>query len=261
MTSYTADFYRKYRDGARRSAEIIVPILVDLLHPGSVIDVGCGLGVWLAVFRDHGVEDVWGMDGPHVEARFLEIPPERFLPTDLRQPVRLPRPFDLVVSLEVAEHLPLNCATAFVESLTALGPVVLFSAAIPHQGGVEHLNEQWPEYWAALFGKHGYVVVDAIRSRIWSTGGIAFWYRQNTLIFATEEVLSAHPLLARARADTIESMLSLVHPRLLLSVAARRSEHDHRPSAREYSLRELADALPRVASRSVRSRLGRIRRR
>jgi hypothetical protein len=73
MTYYTADFYRKHRDGARYSAETIVPIVLDLVQPRSVIDVGCGLGAWLAVFRDNGVEDVWGMDGPHVDARLLEI--------------------------------------------------------------------------------------------------------------------------------------------------------------------------------------------
>jgi Methyltransferase domain len=216
MTSYTADFYRKYRDGARRSAEIIVPILVDLLHPGSVIDVGCGLGVWLAVFRDHGVEDVWGMDGPHVEARFLEIPPERFLPTDLRQPVRLPRPFDLVVSLEVAEHLPLNCATAFVESLTALGPVVLFSAAIPHQGGVEHLNEQWPEYWAERFGERGYVAIDCIRPRVWRDERVEWWYAQNALLYAQRERVERDPQLGAARKATALQPLSVVHPRKYL---------------------------------------------
>jgi SAM-dependent methyltransferase len=216
MTSYTADFYQMHRDGARSSAETIVPIVIDLVQPRSVIDVGCGLGAWLAVFRDQGVEDVWGMDGPHVDARLLEIAPERFLPTDLRRPVRLPRRFDLVVSIEVAEHLPPDCATAFVESLTALGPVVLFSAAIPHQGGVEHLNEQWPEYWAERFGKRGYVAIDCIRPRVWRDERVEWWYAQNALLYAERERVERDAQLGAAREATALQPLSVVHPRKYL---------------------------------------------
>ena len=65
------------------------------------------------------------------------------------------RKFDLVLSLEVAEHLPSECAEAFVESLVNLGPVILFSAAIPYQGGENHVNEQWPEYWVGVLSGEG----------------------------------------------------------------------------------------------------------
>jgi ribosomal protein L11 methylase PrmA len=78
MTSYTADFYRTQRDGARRSAEVVVPIVVELVQPHSVVDVGCGVGAWLAVFRQNGIEDIVGVDGPHIERQLLEIPPDRF---------------------------------------------------------------------------------------------------------------------------------------------------------------------------------------
>jgi cyclopropane fatty-acyl-phospholipid synthase-like methyltransferase len=61
------------------------------------------------------------VDGAYVDRTLLEIPSERFQPADLRQPIRVGRQFDLVVSLEVAEHLPAECAAAFVQSLTALG--------------------------------------------------------------------------------------------------------------------------------------------
>src|SRR5262245_44009168 len=135
MQPYTNEYYRALSDGARRSARVVLPLVLEFVRPRSVIDVGCGLGTWLAVFREHGVEDVWGMDGDHVDREWLEIPADRFLAHDLSQPLRLGRSFDLVVSLEVAEHLPPSCADAFVESLTRLGPLLLFSAAAPYQGG------------------------------------------------------------------------------------------------------------------------------
>jgi hypothetical protein len=93
----------------------------------------------------------WGVDGEYVNIKTLAIPEERFIPYDLKRPYRIDRAFDLVVSLEVAEHLPADCAETLVDSLTGLGSVVLFSAAIPYQGGEHHINEQWPEYWIRLF--------------------------------------------------------------------------------------------------------------
>lgn len=216
MTGYSADFYRMHREGSRRSAEAIVPIALNLVRPRSVIDVGCGLGVWLDVFREHGLEDVWGVDGFHVDRQLLAIPAERFLQSDLRQPIRLSRRFDLVVSVEVAEHLPPECAAPFVESLTGLGSAVLFSAAIPHQGGVDHVNEQWPEYWAERFARHGYRAIDCVRPRIWNDERVEWWYAQNTLLFAERTRVKEDPQLRAAHAATNHSALALVHPRKYL---------------------------------------------
>src|SRR5215467_13018648 len=139
-TPYTVDFYKIHRQGSRRSASQIVPLVLELVQPKSVIDVGCGVGAWLSVFNECGVEDFYGLDGEYVDRNMLEIPHQRFLAVDLTKPIQLNRQFDLVVSLEVAEHLPDNCAEMFVDSLTKLGRVILFSAAIPHQGGTRHVN-------------------------------------------------------------------------------------------------------------------------
>src|SRR5436309_14636146 len=143
MQSYTKEFCKSHTAGSRQSAEAIVPLVFALLKPQSVIDVGCGLGTWLSVFEEFGVKDVFGIDGDHVDRSMLQISNERFTAFDLKKPIQIDRRFDLVVSLEVAEHLPKDCAKTFVHSLTRLGPVILFSAAIPFQGGRAHLNEQW----------------------------------------------------------------------------------------------------------------------
>jgi SAM-dependent methyltransferase len=217
MQPYTEEFYQDQRDGSRRSAEEIVPLVLELVQPRRVIDVGCGLGTWLAVFRQLGVEDVWGIDGEYVDRSMLEIPAERFLARDLSQPWRQEdRPFDLVLSLEVAEHLPADCARAFVQSLARLGPVVLFSAAIPYQGGTNHVNEQWPDYWAERFREVGYIVIDCIREQVWQNPRVEWWYAQNVLLFVREDHLPAHPELAREAQRTRPLQLSLVHPRKYL---------------------------------------------
>src|SRR5262249_37347034 len=91
-------YYRALSDGARRSARVVLPLVLEFVRPRSVIDVGCGLGTWLAVFREHGVADVWGVDGDYVDRERLEIPAGRFLAHDLSQPLPLGRSFALVVS-------------------------------------------------------------------------------------------------------------------------------------------------------------------
>lgn len=211
---YTADFHAGVAEAGRDAAGAIVPIVLELVELASVVDVGSGSGAWLAVFAEHGVEDILGIDGGDIPSEQLQIPEERFLARDLAQPLTLDRRFDLAVSLEVAEHLPETAAAGFVASLVALAPVVLFSAAIPAQGGTSHLNEQWPEYWAAHFGREGYVAVDCIRRRVWSDRRVAFWYAQNTIVYVDEARLQDYPRLLSERLTHGAGQLSLVHPDL-----------------------------------------------
>jgi hypothetical protein len=152
-----------------------------------------------------------GVDGDYVDERALEIPRGRFLAHDLGRPLELARRFDLVVSLEVAEHLPPEPAESFVASLTTLGPIVLFSAAIPGQGSTSHLNEQWLSYWAQLFATRGYVHVDCLRRRLWHDESGAPWYAQNALLYVTPDYLARDEALARLHDPREPEPLALVH--------------------------------------------------
>jgi SAM-dependent methyltransferase len=227
---YSEDFFESHRPGSQRSARVIVPLLLELVQPRSVVDVGCGTGSWLSVFRQCGIEDVRGIDGPHVPLDSLEISADRFSTFDLTQPLRLEQHFDLVVSLEVAEHLPRESADVFVESLVRLGPIVLFSAAVPGQGGTHHVNEQWPDYWVQRFARHGYVAIDALRPEVWKADDIEAWYVQNILLFVAAERVAADARLAAAQARTRPGQLSVVHPRLFAEVS-----HNQRMATEAYT--------------------------
>ena len=96
---------------------------------------------------------------------------------------RTDKPFELTQSFEVAEHLYAQYAPNFIKLLTSLSDIILFSAAIPYQGGVHHVNEQPPAYWAELFAQNDYVCIDCIRSQIWNNESISTWYSQNILLF------------------------------------------------------------------------------
>ncbi len=216
---YRPEYFSYLREGSRRSAGAIVPLVVEIMHPNSVIDFGCGTGTWLAVFQEYGVPDVLGIDGDYVERSSLEIHEERFLAWDLTSHLRLDRTFDLAISLEVGEHLPASSAEDFVASLTSAAPVVLFSAAIPFQKGQGHVNEQWPDYWADLFAMQNYVCIDLLRPILWNDEAVEWWYAQNILIYASQEILNRYPALqGEYRSHGGRHPLRLVHPRHYLEV-------------------------------------------
>lgn len=216
MQPYDRSFWEDQGAVARSAAEIVVAVVAEYIQPESVVDVGCGIGEWLAAFSRRGVTELLGVDAPYIDRGLLVIPADRFLAHDLAEPLHLSRRFDLAVSLETAEHLPPEAASTFVASLVRLAPAILFSAAIPGQGGIHHVNEQWPAYWVERFAEHGYVAVDCIRPRIWSDDRIAFWYRQNTLLYVREDELAGNPKLRDARERTADGQLALVHPHMFL---------------------------------------------
>jgi SAM-dependent methyltransferase len=184
LPAYSSEYFAAFHGGSARSAAIVVPLVHALAPVTSVADFGCGTGAWLARWQQLGVVDIVGCDGPYVPMASLAFDPARFVAVDLAQPVWLGRRFDLVQSLEVAEHLPPAAAEAFVATLVSHAPLVLFSAAVPGQGGEHHLNEQPLEYWRALFRRHGYVAVDALRPRLVWQKQVESWYRYHCLLFA-----------------------------------------------------------------------------
>ena len=161
----------------------VLPLVFDLVKPNSVLDVGCANAGWLKVFKELGTTEVFGVDGIEINEENLHISKDEFMVQDLTNPIDLKMKFDLVVSLEVAEHLPENSADVFVSNLIAHGDIILFSAAIPNQGGQFHLNEQWPDYWNKKFKNQGFVAYDILRTKIWDDDQILWWYRQNMLFF------------------------------------------------------------------------------
>lgn len=182
---YGSDFYTTIRAGVRASAAVVVPTVLAAMDGAvsSVVDVGCGEGWWGSEFAKRGIPTVLGVDGPWADGSAAEI---TYLTCDLTD--RLPKQigtFDLAVSLEVAEHLPQSRADSFVDDLCCLAPDILFSAAIPGQGGTGHVNEQPPGYWVDLFERRGYSVSGALRWMLWNDDRVENWYRQNLLFAST----------------------------------------------------------------------------
>jgi SAM-dependent methyltransferase len=164
--------------------KIIVPLLMETIKPASVIDVGCGIGTFLNVFKEYGVQSLLGLDGAWVDKEKLSkhISLDNFKETDLEKDFSSNQKFDLAICLEVVEHLKETSADIIVKNLTELSDYIVFSAAIPGQGGQNHINEQWPNYWNNKFQRHGYVMLDAFRPIFWNNKDLARWYKQNLFL-------------------------------------------------------------------------------
>ena len=209
------------------SATAVTREILTLLHPTSVADVGSGDGAWSKAIMDAGVNDVIAVDGPWVNQAKLKVPHDHFLVRDLSQHLSVARSFDLVLCLETAEHLPPSRAASFVEDLTRLASAVVFSAAIPGQGGAMHVNEQWPDYWAKLFDKQGFVALDVIRPRLWNNQAVAPMYRQNMLLYVKKERHLQSPGLRSLLATDPANILSLVHPLVFRNAVSDAAQEAH----------------------------------
>ncbi len=191
-----------------KSALEILPFVFNLMDVNSVLDIGCGNGSWLKVAKHLGAKEVYGIDGIEPESRSQFISKDEFLLYNFKQPLHLNRSFDLVMSLEVAEHLSADYADIFVQHLVSHGNVILFSAAIPNQGGQYHLNEQWPDYWHKKFKSHGYKAFDVIRPKFWNNDDVFWWYRQNIILYVKDS--KVHNSLG----EPVSTVPAIVHPAL-----------------------------------------------
>lgn len=204
--------HQRLREATRYTATVIRTILERWFEFHSVVDFGCGTGNWLNCFATDGDRTILGLEMERFRPDEVEIDPRLILHLDLGRYVNLQRRFDLALCLEVAEHIDPRHASTVVENCVRHSDIVLFSAALPGQRGLHHVNEQLPGYWAALFEKHDYAVLDRLRPLIWDDPQIPIWYRQNLLLY----VRRISPLFAAIDARSNEAAagrpLGLAHP-------------------------------------------------
>lgn len=213
--AYDAQFMDYTARSSRHSARIIVAPLHEALAPASVLDIGCARGTWLDAWRAAGVADIFGVDGDYVNPAQLMIPAERFKAADLSGPIDLGRRFDLVQSLEVAEHVAGGAADTFVRNLvTHASGAILFSAAPPGQGGEFHVNEQPYDYWRAKFSAHGYFPYDYVRPLIAQDRDVSFWYRYNTVLYLTTDRAASAPAALRSARVSDAALIADISPPL-----------------------------------------------
>lgn len=179
--------YAANREGDQ-SERIVLEYIKKYFKIESLVDFGCAIGRWCRMGKELGVKKVLGIDGDYVNRDELVIEQNEFWGRDLSTEIILPEKFDLAISLEVAEHIPEEKSDIFIGNLTKASDLVLFSAAIPRQGGDFHYNEQLVSYWAEKFAKFGYKLYDCVRPYIWNNNNVMPMYRQNIVVFASDKI-------------------------------------------------------------------------
>lgn len=246
--AYDDEFFEKISKN-EVSARHVLEVLLRTVSPSSVIDVGCGTGAWLKALSDlHDCKTI-GIDGAYVPENLRKLAASDFLEHDLMKPLPTQSRYDLAICLEVAEHLPKERATGFVRELTQLAPVVMFSAAIPGQGGTHHVNEQWQSYWQSLFAAEGFIAHDLIRPPLWHNEEVEFYYRQNLIVYA-------HRSESFPPADARDAILDVAHPHLIEDLEARLNA-----SPEPARMQDLARDFPGAFGRFVRHHAARVRKR
>jgi 2-polyprenyl-3-methyl-5-hydroxy-6-metoxy-1,4-benzoquinol methylase len=183
---YDKHFYDRAYHLEASSAEAVVKILMERFHPRSVIDIGCGTGLYLKMFAQQGVEALGYEASPAAIAG--SVVGERIRFHDLCQPLHVGESFGLCLCIEVAEHLPLSAAGVLVESLCRLSETLVFTAATPGQGdaGIGHINEQPHAFWIRKFAEFGFVLdretTDDLR-RLMREQEVVWWIPKNLMIF------------------------------------------------------------------------------
>ncbi len=227
----------------KTSSQVIVPIITDLIRPQSVVDVGCALGVWTDTFKKAGnVREVLGIDGDWVDKNKLLIGKDEFRYHNLETKLVIDKKYDLAVSLEVAEHISGEHAGVFVDNLVNLSDCILFSAAIPNQGGTLHVNEQWQSYWIKKFKARGYSCFDYIRPQIWDNDRVSLCYRQNTLLFVKESMLDDLGLRDKL-SHCSDFIADCVHPKIYEIGVTNEQELKHILSLQVKIVKALRDKL------------------
>ena len=242
MYEYDSQFLSYGRSIATKSAQAIVSILRETLGPASVLDLGCGRGAWLEVWKAQGTSDILGVDGDYVDRADLAVDQSEFCSRDLGREVDLQRRFDLVESLEVAEHLPESRARGFVADLCRHGDTVLFGAAPPGQGGEQHINEQPYAYWRVFFEELGFEPFDFLRPRVASDPDVAPWYRYNTLLYVHRDAIESLPESVRRTRLSKDTPIRDVSP-LLYKVRKRLVRQ--LPTWATHALATVAKKVPR----------------
>lgn len=221
---YDENYYTMMYERNKRVANAIIPMLLDAMNPKSIVDIGCGEGIFLQTILEKsggGIEEICGVDGDYVDRDRLLFPKEKFVAHDLNYPLKLDKRFDLAMTYEVAEHIAPENASVFVENMVNLSDVVAFSAAIPGQGGRGHINEQWPSYWKKQFEEFDYVLIDRLRENIWSREELTPLRRQNLLLFCKAERRNEVEACFPSNPD---AMIDIVHPEVYLEKVERLSE-------------------------------------
>jgi len=191
---YDNKFFKNTIKFEADSASHFVNIVLKYYKPKSIVDIGCGAGIYLKEFAEKGVDKLLGLDGSPAAAEEFLLSKDKLIIFDLAKKYNFTENYDLAICLEVAEHLEKEDADILVETITKASNDVIFSAAVPGQGprSIGHINEQPHEYWIDKFQKKNFIYLkdktEEMRREM-ETMGVVWWIVNNLMVFSFKKNL------------------------------------------------------------------------
>lgn len=188
MNQYNSEYFN---DGIfSTDYSYLAEVISQIYSPKSVIEVGCGPGHLTKALSNLAikVDAIDGFSAPD----FHDFPTISFANIDLNNKSQFSdfigdRRYDVAICTEVAEHLDPLSSPFLIKYLTKCAPVVIFSAAVPEQGGHGHINCQTRGFWHKIFISHNFQLVDSLRSKLRENENLAIWYKLNIVDYVSKE--------------------------------------------------------------------------
>lgn len=184
-TIYGEQYYEHMdRESAINDSEQFANAVLSEYSPASIIELGCGTGRLLYPYQEEELE-VRGVELSSIAQKVSRLSSNHFEEYDLTDPYYPEREYDIVLCIEVLEHLPESAADTIVDSICRSAPVAIITAATPGQGGTHHVNEKPHNYWINKFEnrnmRHMPEKAEIIKSRLDLNELV--WIKENLLVF------------------------------------------------------------------------------
>lgn len=185
---YNNKFFQNTIKLETKSAADFVDVVLKYYQPASIVDIGCGAGIYLKEFEQRGIKNLLGIDGSSAASEEFLLSLDKLEIFDLTKKYKFKNQYDLGLCLEVAEHLEESSADTLIETITNSSKNIIFSAAVPGQGprSIGHINEQLPEYWIEKFKHKNFSYrkekTEKMRQEM-KDKGVVWWIVNNLMIF------------------------------------------------------------------------------
>jgi|694.fasta_scaffold113462_3 2-polyprenyl-3-methyl-5-hydroxy-6-metoxy-1,4-benzoquinol methylase len=149
-----ARFFTSSRHGGRIFSQVVTDMFPNVR---TCLDVGSGAGGYVYWLKQRDLHAI-GVEYSRSGRLIAQLQGALTLPFDCGRNDMCPQlgPFDLVFSIEVAEHIPKPLEDQFIDYIASQGRFVIFSAAQPNQPGQGHVNCQPLEHWREAFAQRGF---------------------------------------------------------------------------------------------------------
>lgn len=159
--------------------------ILSYMEVESLADFGCGPGWYVSLLRRNGY-DAYGYDGnPNIEELSSLLFTDGYYchRVDLTEELEAEVPFDVVLCLEVGEHIPKEYEDIFIMNIIRnSGKYIIFSWAIEGQHGDGHVNCHSNDYIISKISMHGFYLNRPLSNYL-RNSSVLWWFKNTIMVF------------------------------------------------------------------------------